>query len=617
VNPGSGAVSVLGTASTSGGLESRKWHKFNIVIHAGSDSAENTDDKNWFKLYIDDELAIDKTVFVPTLRNSVTADSFIGITQYWFQNVVAKGSTSGKMYFDDFSVDYIDAEPEFSPVKLKSTDENIIDYNGTDSLLCGFIDERNTDISKYSATDPNAVVTFADSIKSNSDNYFLITNEDGSKLYGDLIYKTTVVREIPFGSSNGSELNVGQKNFTKPSWIAGLGGKADDDYALKMTTTDIYNDNNDSMNPFVQSIIGTSGTVNAKVDSKQPFNVASSVMMDGEFTGTKLQFISSGSVDNRPSVVTFNPNGNVYVRKMQDDGTWDGGTELEAVATYNFNEWQRVQCNIYPAVNKIDIILNGELIATQQMFSTECQEAGCAYVSRFKWEQSYDTKLTSADTANGYMAIDDFDVYSGSRSSAKSIATTGTFLDNVDNGEGDILTVTGKTFADIDIVDANNNGSVVTVYQSNDFDNDKLVTSGDVNTGNILVIKSDKIYKYYYLLDEADVVKPVAVKKIDNVISDSKTFVPVIYYSAPASVDDKFIIASYLTYNDSNDVDMEDCDIVDLKGNTLSTYDGNGFRINAPEVTINMNDEVDLIKCLVWKDLDSLVPLCESFDSIR
>ncbi len=104
-------------------FEQGKWYKFNVVIHSGNDNALNDNYKNWYKIYVNNELVVDKTVFNVNSQRSPQIDTynkFMGFQKLWVGTVndgTYNAEVPDRGYFDDISVTYCGAnEPAYTPV---------------------------------------------------------------------------------------------------------------------------------------------------------------------------------------------------------------------------------------------------------------------------------------------------------------------------------------------------------------------------------------------------------------------------------------------------------------------------------------------------------------------
>lgn len=509
-------------------LEPNRWYKFNVVVFSGNDNSVSDSYKNWYKIYIDDELKVGRTVFDMASQRSGTENytRFLGFQKYWIGtvNYGAFNSTDFDTgYFDDFKVTYCGLkEPIHSrPVIAADGNSSPLDLYLGNSLTAN-IDSRCIDFEKYSVkNDDHARFEYQTPVAKEGENKLRLTTGDGTRYYYTLNYGTQDVRHIPFGDSYGKELAVGEKDFTKASYVPGLYGKAVDDYALKMTTTGIWNnyyvdgtdgtnpDNwvdkgtagtlktRDSMNPFLN--FATEGTgSNIKINNKGDYSISLSVIADGECESTNVQFIPA-SDKRRENVIRLFPDGRIMIRECNVDGKLTSKINHVEAGTFNPNEWLRLTFNVYSNTNMIEIIVDGKLIATQQLFTDEDMATGNARLARFKVEQNYDQATTKANPKNGYFAIDDVVATNGSAPEFKTFdwsKTTG-FI----TGIFDDTLVLNKTLAVSQLSDAAKDfgeGASLVAFEGPDLAVHKTDADDTVTTGNCLVANNNYIYKYYY-----------------------------------------------------------------------------------------------------------------------
>ena len=640
VTPSSGIVYALGKTIDGIILEPSTWYKFNLVVHSGDAKAQDDEDKNWFKLYINDVLVADKVVFTPTLRNNVQTDTFLGIDQYWLQVGVGKAQTSGKVYYDDFKVSYTGQEPVIdAPSYIGTTDEYAMLYLGDEANVFpgvnNYIDERvNLDSDKWFTSD-GAVVTIKNPSRVVANNYYSITG-NGKKIFGNLknSYSELAGRKtFSEASELNKEFNYAAKDFTTHSFGSYIGGRDFEDYSFRMDTVNVYdnwvkvleddgetatsaeyqrNPENwidkadipegkealykfrDSYNPFVQIFPGTHFSNGVKEDL--PWSVAFSMYTSGEYNTADFQVISD---DNSERVITNiltldQVHGNVVGvagKVIQDEK----GNPLK----YNDNQWHDVVVNVYPKANKIDVVFDGKVIYSgEDTFPWE-------RLARVKFQHAFGA-MDKENARTGTLAVDDLYFYRGSRYQGANIEikAEGAFDDKYIDG-GIITATAAATASDLSgITEVNGKGITKQIFQSNDYGSEN---GDDITSGNILLVRSSdgRQFRYYYLADVEE--KPVVqfTSAPDYILEETNLISTEI--STNTVIKGKIFAASYEDVGTAKKMlKCTDGSLDDAK----YRYDGNKLSVKVPALYLGVDESVSSVKLFITNE--NAYPICSA-----
>lgn len=523
-----GSVVVLGkSAPGAGWLKPNNWYKFNVVIHAGDNTAEDDADKNWYKLYINDKLVQDRTVFVPNARTAVTItkedgttttqtqqvnyNKFRGFKRYWLtlqsnHNVNPSGTASPGAYYDDFKVSYHGTtEPVYTPVALSSDNSVLANYIACD-VLGGFTSYIDSRVAGATLTSNDGTIELFDADYNKIDalngtlNRVKVTKNDGTVLFGTLQNANKVIKNEAFGAAEPgttANFNYAKKAYTVENYEAGIAGKNADDYALVMRTTDVWQDGKDNLAPFLQITVGSNGNIAGDI-VRDVYTVEYSLLVKGEAYATNFLFIptdtSKGETWYRPITVT--PDGTINVR----DNSLDSSKRIDAVKTRP-GEWVRYAMTVYPQANIIETYINDQLIQTQQMWAN-----GINYAARFKIEHAF-SSTGEGDTKSGEFAIDDFRIYRGSRPEMNPVVleTADETMFDVYN-DGDIIFMPGEAvYEDLAINVAGYGTAKVMPTVFTDSTMTEVLTSMDdvLEDGNVFMVANDEgtVYEYFYLAE--------------------------------------------------------------------------------------------------------------------
>ena len=504
----SGILRVLGTEVPDISIQPNKWYKFNLVIHAGDDAAELDADKNYYKLYVDDRLVKDQTVFQPLGRTTAGAATnigkFMGFHTFWlYQQIGATAdSTERNIYFDDFTVaNRGTTEPVYTPVTLTSGNAVMQRYK-TGELLYWFDDSIKADDS-WTATGSEGEqiqITLRDETGAELQDgaplgdraYIEMTRENGSALYATLEKYDKTLRNITFPAETYAEtpdgekcteLNYAVKDFTTERYEDGLAGRADGDYSLTMATEQTTGAN-DSAAPFVQLYTDDS-QFGIGVNTVRPFHTEVSIRAAGDFKQMDFQFVSKavGGKDERPNAVVITPQGEV----KDKEGT--------VVGRYQMGEWIRIGVSVYPATNELVLRLDGKTVSVQPMFSDPSMQ-----VARFKVEQIFDCSETNPKS--GEFSIDDFAVYQGGQREADY---NGIQLDSADcqvYNEGRVIFIP-YAMDQMEFYAALSGFSTdvpPTIFKDGTLQ-EELGAEDMIQTGNVLTVSDGTNYNYYWIAE--------------------------------------------------------------------------------------------------------------------
>lgn len=624
VGAASGSVTVLGNAIPGINLSAKTWYKFNIVIHSGNNEAENDEDKNWFNLYINDKLVAQKVVFVPTLRNNVKSNTFLGVDKYWLQVGIGAPNSCGKVYYDDVKIKYSEAEGSYTPVFVETTDDVAKKYIGTTGHMPGFdsyIDDRASyDAEKWGVTD--GTIAF---VPSESKTFARIIREDGTKIFDTFEKETKQILAKTFAvdSVANQEFNYAVKDFTTYSFSGGAAGRAEQDYSFKLESSGVYdnwvmtkdaegnptsseyqtNPENwinqadaeakvgggteykfrDSYNPFVQLY---KGSHIASLDFTLPWSVNLSVLADGKYNTVDFQIVS----DDTESRVTKNlftlnkSNGYIYVDKNNTG------------VAYGENQWLNFVVNVYPATNEITLWYNGEVIYDgvidfpwNRMARIKIQHAICN--GGHTKEQALDCKLMADDiifsqgasfVPTAIDAVADSEEFDGSNISADYIvANENTTVEQIASGI---------------------KGGSVAVYDSKNYS----VASGDAKKGNIVVVSSEDglMYKYIYVADPSESIN-AEIAFTQSYMIGYNTFAP--KYYTDNILDYNIVISAY------KNVDGTDT-LLNCNMGTFANaeYEYNGSKLVATpknRIEFEVPSDAESVKMFLIENLTSVRPV--------
>lgn len=367
-------------------LDSEKWHKFNLVLHAGDKDAADTDGKNWYKLYIDNRLVKDKTVFEVKSRSKVL-NKFTGFQGYELTlRTVANNTVTDGVWFDDFTVkNNLKTEPSLQATSV-TTEGAAKKYLGNG--FSGYADDR-VSIENLKFADNVKVDYVTESGEAAADlkaeKTYVRVNDNGEKLYGVIRNKSEKVFEKTDFSSDA----VGGASVYTVSSVSGKAGKAASDTAMCLSC-DNTSGSSDAW-PSIQ--IRNKEHMNSKIDPTKPFTAEVSILADGDFEQTNIQLGNDGAK---------------LVAYLKSDGTVRDSSH-ETVAKYAKGEWIRIGISVYPAANKLELRVNG----------ADCGEYDFANASAFT-RLRYEQKISKGNKAS--LCLDDIVVYQGSRPERSGIS---------------------------------------------------------------------------------------------------------------------------------------------------------------------------------------------------
>ena len=632
-----GSVVAMGTSiPEAGNLLPNTWYKFNLVIHAGDNTAESDDDKNWFKFYINDELVKDKTVFSPigrtvvktenadgsftSTQKNITYNKFMGFKKYWLTLQTLKtnnpeGTATPGAYFDDFVVRHCGTtEPVYTGVKISSDDAVVDNYLNSGCSYQSYYDDRAA--GKTINVNDGTVELFDAKYNPVSAldgklNHYKITRNDGTVLFGTLRNANTVAKNEVFeklDAGTKANFNYAQKAYTVENYETGVAGKNANDYALTMKTTETYQDNKDNLNPFLQVTIGSKETIGHTV-IEDIYTVAFSIRATGEFNSTNLLFIPLNTENGEGwyNAMNFTSNGQVFIRGNLDNSR-------SHVADIRPGEWVRFAMTVYPDTNMVEIYFNDKLIETQQMWFN-----GANKLARFKIEQAF-LSAGEDDKKTGEFSIDDFRIYCGSRPAMDPVE-----LESMDEdlfkvyNDGDIIFMPEEViYEDIASNVAGFGTAKVMPAVFTDASMTEALTSMDdvLEDGNVFVVSNDEgtVYEYFYLAEG----EPSVIKVLETTNSNGTPAV----WTNGGHRDLRAHFACYKSFEKNATVVVAQ---YDKSGNLLSTgLVTNEYAVSTPgtsdycwpkkadsgTITMDLEDVPDYtVKLFVLDGMGSLKPL--------
>lgn len=509
-----GSVAAFGKTVANVKLMENTWYKLNLVIHSDSQAAENDADKNWFKLYINDELAQDQTVFVPTARTSegsaTALDSFMGLKQLWLQstNIVDSYPTAGA-YFDDLTVEYTKTEPGFTPTTVTySTDNANMVMAGTLSSYTGTkMQGATASVSDGTIQIVNASGQDVDTFTGGGD-HFRIIKADGTKLYGftDNSQKVVEDRGDFTAAEDGTPNELQYYQFADKGGTAsvqtGLAGKnAADNFVTLQLTDCVPESASKPIDPFFAKWVSNSSLPNASLpnlNAHLPYTVEMTVRLEGDYSYSNMQLYPDATVTDLSTginVIQITPDGRII------------GLD-NSVVTYNKGEWVKLAATVYPKANKIETFVNGRRLARTE-FMKGLAEGKTAVIARYKFEQG---ALGDGESKKSFaFSFDNLKTYNGvyEENAITLTDSTGTF---------DIYN-TGRVIFTNDASYADDFAGDVSGYQVTPVlftDAGLAQTTNEFAEGSILAVPNTKgdIIKYYYVSVGAP--EAVKVKSITN-----------------------------------------------------------------------------------------------------
>lgn len=466
-----GKVSVFGS-NVGVTLGADKWHKFNLVVQAGDeDTATDDTGKNRYRLYVDNKLVKDWTVFTVSARGT-NVKKFTGFKRYELTlRTSTKDTKTDGVWFDDFTVkNNLTAEPTYTQTSVTASGM-ASKYLG-DNCINGYVDDRVSTSNLTFAEGTDASFVNADGSEAtdfSAKKTYIRVNDNGQKLFGLIKNESKLVY-----SWDGSAVVGNNGNATQPQIVAGMSGKESTDNVYEISTT---NTTSNDAYPYVNI---TNSVMGSKIDPTQPFTAEVSVRATGDFENVNIQMGYAS--------------GYATCAELYSDGTIKRGSS--SAATYNKGEWIRIGFSVYPAANKYELTVNGK----------DCGEFTFSNASNFT-RLRYEQKISAGKTAAFY--LDDICVYQGSKPARSGVSLKSDDMSVVNDviftGDGTI------SASDFKAKLTNADSYSIKLYNDGTFASEN---TGNIAHSNVAVVQNaaEHIYKYYYVAKGDKM--PLAVKSL-------------------------------------------------------------------------------------------------------
>lgn len=493
-----GSVSCLGTHMGTIPYVKNKWYDVNLVYTVGTPAeGETAAVQNKVEVYVDGVRLGEKLFSVNAAKPIITGIRQVRVGYTNTDKDKMKFSACD-LYVDDFSVAvFTEGDMPYVPSNLSVTSAD------------GFVAGKGTEIL---ALDPSVTVkTLTDSIT---------VPEGFTKTYMDQDYQTLADTELVgegyvkiVDTSNGYayfrpvahrsyyanvNFNDGKMGAIakdkmdgtmahKSSFEGGLGGKASDNKAFVIRTTD-FNGEKGKGDPYI-NYAATSAL-------KGVVTFECSIYLDSDDAYMNVTIPYSKTEDKLSSDVWYSP------LMLKEGIVYSNGNALEM--TYNAGQWYKMSCVLNTITKNSKVYINGDLIAENKL-----SDMKTAY--RLKAEVRYpegDGKVSS-----GVAAFDDFKVFYGSYDNTPNyISVKAAPAEEpsqipvlvVDDALGQIIL--NQTTIDSPVVPTNLvkqslilNAGVTASYYDNEELNSSVAAQRAIADGMVLVLESEskETYKYY------------------------------------------------------------------------------------------------------------------------
>ena len=397
-------------------MEPNVWHDIHLEINAGDNT---TDTKNTYQVWFDGKALNDTPAsFVLKTRDSSKVQAerncFGGLQKIWINHNFANNSAAGGFYVDDLRYTISSESLGVPSMSMTSTSERLNSYINypygifaDESISFSELETIDVEGGRLAAIrDANGEELTSGSPLTGSyidvvpENVNLdLVNYDCRHVYmpvRTMTYSNTIDgSEIVMSSSTADTAKAGEwventaiKGTDSYTAKAGIGGKADDDYAFEIvsgssTGTDYLN----------YSLQGS--------DEVIPQNYLPMTM--------EYSFYIEDSNTTLYTLLYFD--GNVYGSQVKQAAKTKGGflsydgANADAVADLT-DGWNKLAITTYPGHDYVDVYLNGKLLGKSHTGSTY------SYINmiRFAVENQAEGKVT---------AFDDFVFYTGAYKSAE------------------------------------------------------------------------------------------------------------------------------------------------------------------------------------------------------
>lgn len=475
-------VTAFGNSVSNVTIQDEKWYKFNIVIKSGDNSAAAEEEKNQYRLYIDNKLVSDG-VFEPIGRGTATSyNTFRGFCKFWFTQFLGNKNYNGdpsSYYIDDISIsNHGLAAPAYTQPTLSSGDIVEERYNSSESLF-RWVDERvNFDNVAWQCEG-------AELKRIPDTNYFRLESQNSGPVYAKIIDTTReVVREAFNQGTENREIEILSNATVALQETHGVAGRADNDYSKHIVTAGLDNIKGGEGETLNYGATYVHYNMPGGVGVTKPLHVEYSVRALGKFDNVHLQLISQhDGHDERKNVVALLGDGQIVDSQNKVWGETKPG------------EWVKFGASLYTDTNTLEIRVNGKVLYTTQLWSDKSYA-----LTRFKIEQGYSAAASDAEVI---MDVDDFSVYEGALPNALK---TGSTL-SADKDSGYTVFNCGRIIYLEDTeqesfwtgIKGFRTDVAPSIFTDSRLEN--KINSADIESGNILCVSDGGIYNYYYLAE--------------------------------------------------------------------------------------------------------------------